>query len=98
MAEIDPGARIYFGIPPGISGVIVSEVDPLSAAAGAGVGEGDVILQIGKEPVGSIAQAISARSVITGPKILLRVLAWDGIKFVVLEERRRRNMGRNSKP
>lgn len=89
LAEIDPGARIYFGIPPETSGVIVAEIDPVSPVAGSGIGEGDVILQIGKEPVASIAQAIAARSKIRGSKILLRVLAWDGVKFIVLHDETR---------
>ena len=86
LAEIDPGARIYFGIPPEIRGVIVVQVDPGSAASRAGVAEGEVILQIGREQVASIAQAISARKKIDSGEVLLRILSWEGIKFTVLEQ------------
>ena len=33
-----------------------------------------------------MGQAIAARKKITGTEILLRILAWDGIKFLLLDE------------
>ena len=86
LADLDAGSRIYFGVPPEIAGVIVVEVDPGSAAARAGINEGDVILQIGRDPVASIGQAVAARKKVDGDEILLRVLSWDGIKFLLLDE------------
>ncbi|MFT4550671.1 MAG: serine protease Do [Verrucomicrobiales bacterium] len=86
FAELDPGARTYFGVPPEISGIVVVEIDPLSAAGRAGIEEGDVILQIGREPIASLGQAVVARDKIEGSKLLLRVLGWQGIKFTLLEE------------
>ena len=62
------------------------EIDPLSAAGRAGIEEGDVILQIGREPIASLGQAVVARDKIEGSKLLLRVLGWQGIKFTLLEE------------
>lgn len=97
LAEIDPGARVYFGIPPETSGVIVAQVDPMSPAARAGISEGNVILQIGKEPVASITQAIDARSKIVEPRILLRMLTWEGVKFTVLYEDKPANTNKKQK-
>ena len=84
LANLDAGSRIYFGVPPEISGVIVIEVDPRSAAADAGIAEGDVILQIGREPVASLGQAQLAAEKLSGDKILLRLLGWEGVKFALL--------------
>jgi len=42
-------------IPPGLSGVVVVDVDPASAAADAGFGYGDVVLEINRRPVRSVA-------------------------------------------
>ena len=42
-------------LPPGLSGVVVVDVDPASAAADAGFTHGDVVLEINRRPVGSVA-------------------------------------------
>ena len=86
IANLDAGSRVYFGVPAEIAGVIVVEVEPDSAAAQAAITEGDVILQIGREPVASLGQAVVAREKIVGDKILLRLLGWEGIKFALLDK------------
>lgn len=84
LANLDAGSRIYFGVPAEVAGVIVIAVEPGSTAASAGIGEGDVILQIGRETVASLGQAVVAREKAGDGAIILRLLGWDGVKFAVL--------------
>jgi S1-C subfamily serine protease len=44
----------------GISGVVVTGVDPESLAAESGIQRGDIIISINKKPVGSVKEYYSA--------------------------------------
>lgn len=52
--------RNQFNIPEEINGVIVREVDPNSAAAEAGLAQGNVIRMVGNRPVQSVNDAMNA--------------------------------------
>jgi len=54
--ELDRDTARRMGAPDGLRGVVVWRVDAVSAAADAGVERGDVILEIGRQPVSSIAE------------------------------------------
>ena len=45
------------GVPAGTSGAVITDLDPAGAAARAGLRQGDVILQVSRQPVGSAAEA-----------------------------------------
>jgi len=70
----------------GLSGVVVSDVEPGSLAAAAGIREGMLILRVGKKPVKSVAefrQALQGESLEEGILLLLRTE--QGNRFVVLQ-------------
>jgi serine protease Do len=72
VGDLDATARARMGLSPG-EGVRISRVASL-AARQAGLAAGDVILQVGKQPVGSTAQFESAlRGVKSGDRVRLLV-------------------------
>jgi serine protease Do len=64
-------------------GAVVVDVDPNSAAARAGIGEGDVILRVGKTPIASAAEAQrELGKVPSGGTVGLRVLREGQERFI----------------
>jgi len=59
-------------------GVVVTEVDPASEAAEAGLRAGDVITEVARRQVGSIDDAVKAAGKSKGGALLLRVTSADG--------------------
>jgi Do/DeqQ family serine protease len=55
VEELTPQVARQLGIPRNVQGVIVSDVDPSSSAAEAGLQRGDVIQSVNREPVTSVA-------------------------------------------
>jgi S1-C subfamily serine protease len=59
------------GLPAGTRGVIVTQVDPASPAAAAGLKEGDVIQEVNHRAVGSAADVTNALRRGNGESLLL---------------------------
>jgi len=75
IAPLDESARRRFQVPSSVKqGVVVSAVEPGSPAARAGLRPGDVILELGQQPVGSPQQFKERWSKVTGttPLLVLR--------------------------
>ena len=60
VEPITPEIARQLQLKPGAQGVVVSEVDPSSPAADAGLSQGDVIEQINRQPVRSSADVAAA--------------------------------------
>ena len=60
LAPLTPDAAAQLGLRSGAQGLLVRAVDPAGPAADAGIREGDVIEQINRQPVRSVADARSA--------------------------------------
>lgn len=56
VEELTPSILRDLGLPPGTKGVVVSDVNPSSPAADAGLRRGDVIQQVNRKPVTSVAE------------------------------------------
>jgi serine protease Do len=56
VRNLTPEIASQLGIPPGTTGVVVGGVAPSSPAARAGVRPGDVILEVNRQPVRSVAE------------------------------------------
>jgi serine protease Do len=72
------------GLPPGTRGAVVVEVVPGSPAAAAGLGEGEVIVEVDRHRVTS---ADEATAMLASPRKgghLLRVIGPNGIRFVTI--------------
>lgn len=86
VADLDAQARQQYAVPEKIKGAVVTQVDPASAAADAGLKAGDVILEINKRPVKSADDAVKLT---TNPKdriTLLHVWSNEGSRYLVVDE------------
>jgi S1-C subfamily serine protease len=72
------------GLPAGLRGAVVAEVQPDSPAAKAGLGPGDVIVEVDRSPVGSAEAAATALRAGGRKAHLLRVLGPNGARFVTI--------------
>ncbi len=86
VADIEPAARREFGISSRVQGALVTEVEPTSAAAAAGLQPGDVIQEINREPVRTAEDAVKLTESNESKKTLLRVWNRQGTRFVVVDE------------
>ncbi|MEX0956768.1 MAG: DegQ family serine endoprotease [Rhizobiaceae bacterium] len=66
IAELNDETRAQFEISDAVNGVVVTEVDPNSAAADKGIMAGDVITEIAQESVSSPQQAMDRISALKG--------------------------------
>ncbi|MBX7166354.1 MAG: Do family serine endopeptidase [Pirellulales bacterium] len=71
---------------PNTKGVVITEVDPASAAAETGLRPGMAVLRVGKKPVSSVEEFMAlVKSEATADGVLLLVRTSQGNRFVVLK-------------
>ena len=71
----------------GKNGVVVTEVDPKSAAADRGLKKGDVILEVAGKSVataGDVREAIEAASAEKKNSVLMRLRSGDASRYVAV--------------
>jgi serine protease Do len=88
VENLDRDARQQLNLPPRLRGAVISEIDPESAAARAGIRSGDVILEINKQPVTSAQDAVDLTSKSDSKKTLLKLWSRGSTIFVVVDESR----------
>jgi serine protease Do len=86
VGDLDNNARQQFELPNTVKGVVVTEVDPSSAAAEAGLKPGDVIQEINRKPVKTAEEAVQLTEKATDKTTLLRIWRNGGSHFVVVDE------------
>ncbi len=86
VSDLNSQARQQFEIPSTVKGVVVTEVEPNSAAAEAGLRPGDVILEINRKPVKTAEEAVQMTEKATDRTSLLRVWRNGGSRYVVVDE------------
>jgi serine protease Do len=86
VADLDAGARNEFEIPPRVQGALVTNVDPTSAAAEAGLAPGDVVLEINRHPVHNADDAVRLTSHGETRKTLLKLWSRGGTHLLVVDE------------
>jgi serine protease Do len=86
VSDLDQQARQQFELPGNVKGVVVTEVAPDSAAAGAGLQPGDVIQEINRKPVKSAEEAVKLTENQSDKTTLLRVWSKGGSHWVVVDE------------
>ncbi|HWW02157.1 MAG TPA: DegQ family serine endoprotease [Candidatus Acidoferrum sp.] len=86
VADLDNGARQQFQVPNHVNGVVVTDVDPNSASAEAGLQPGDVIQEINRKPVKSAEEAVNLTENVKDKTTLLRVWRDGNSHWVVVDE------------
>jgi serine protease Do len=86
VADLDSAARQQFDLPSNVKGVVITEVDPNSAAAEAGLKPGDVIQEINRKPVRTAEEAVKMTEKATDKTTLLRVWREGGSRYVAVDE------------
>lgn len=84
--DLSAEVRRQIGVPAGVKGVVVTQVEPGSAAAEAGLRQGDVIVEINRKPVTNAEQAIAMTEKAESKRSLLRVWREGGSRYVVVDE------------
>jgi serine protease Do len=86
VADITKETRTQLDLPADLKGALVTEVESDSAAAKAGLAEGDVIQEINRQPVESAKQAVDLTAKPDTKRTLL--LIWrDGVRrYVMVDE------------
>jgi serine protease Do len=86
VADLNKDARKHFEVPENVKGAVVTEVDPDSAAAAAGLKAGDVILEINRKPVADAQGAVQMTQKATDKTTLLRIWRAGASHFMVVDE------------
>jgi serine protease Do len=85
VQDLTPEISQQLNLPSGTHGVVVTSVDPASAAAAAGINRGDLIQEINHKPVTSASQYKQLMSGASGQPILLLINRGGITNFVVVE-------------
>ena len=86
VSDLDRPTRQQLSLPENIKGVVVTEVEPNSAAAEAGLRAGDVIQEINRKPVKTAEEAVQMTEKAADKTTLLRVWRNGNSQFVVVDE------------
>ena len=86
VSDLDNRARKQFEVPETVKGVVVTQVQPDSAAAGAGLRPGDVIQEINRKPVKGAEEAVRMTENAADKTTLLRIWRGGGSHYVVVDE------------
>jgi serine protease Do len=86
VADLDPRSRRQFEIPARIEGALITEVDPSSASARAGLRPGDVILELNRQPVASADEAVQLSAEAEEKKTLVKLWSRGATIFTVVDE------------
>lgn len=86
VSDLDPRVRQQLNLPPRMNGVVVTDVEPGSAAAESGLRPGDVITEINRQPVKSAEQAVEMTEQAKEKQTLVRVWREGASRYVVVDE------------
>lgn len=86
VGDITPQVRDELKLPARIKGVIITQIDPESAAAKQGLREGDLVLELNRKPVATSDEAVRLSEQIEGPKVLLLIWRDGRTRYLVIDE------------
>jgi serine protease Do len=86
VADLDQQAHEQYNVPKNVKGAVVTQVDPGSPAAEAGLKSGDVIQEINRKPVKDAQDAVNLTENSESKRTLVRVWEKGGSHYVVVDE------------
>jgi len=86
VGDITAEIREQLQLPAEVKGAVVTEVDPESASAKAGLARGDIILELDRKSVHNADEAVKLSDEIKGPKVLVRLWRGGTSRYVVVDE------------
>jgi serine protease Do len=86
VSDLDAETRAQLQAPAGLKGAVITQVEPDSASARAGLREGDVILELDHKPVANASEAVKLSEEIKGPKVLVYLWREGRRLFVIVDE------------
>jgi len=86
VSNLNQQARQQYNIPKDVGGALITQVDPTSASAQAGLQPGDVIESINRHPVTNADEAVQLTEHPRNKITLLRIWADGGSHYVVVNE------------
>ena len=78
VADLEPSVRRQLGVPPGIRGALVSDIEQASNSADAGLQRYDIIMEINRQPVSNSGDAVKLGRQAGGDQILLKIWRRQG--------------------
>jgi serine protease Do len=87
VQNLSPDVAEQLNLPAGTKGVVVTQVDPSSPAAAAGLDRGMVIQEVNHKPVNNISQYKQALSGLSNQSVLLLVNQGGVTRYLVVEPR-----------
>jgi serine protease Do len=85
VSDLDSSARQQYDIPANIRGALITAVDPDSTSADAGLHEGDVIMEIDRQPVRNADDAVELSKKVKADRVLLRIYRGHGSIYITVE-------------
>jgi serine protease Do len=85
VQNLTPSIARDLGVPTNTPGVVITSVDPSSDAAAAGIQRGDIIQEVNRKPIHSVAEYDRALSGIHDQSILLLVSRDSASRYVVIQ-------------
>jgi serine protease Do len=86
VSDLGQQERSQFNIPKNVSGAIITQVDPSSASADAGLKPGDVIEEINHHPVKDATDAVNLTTNTSDKRTLLRIWSAGASHYIVVDE------------
>lgn len=86
VADLTPEMREQLKVPPRIQGAIITGIDPESPSAQQGLLEGDIIVQLDRQPTPNAEEAVRLSEEIKGPKVMVLVWRNGANRFLVIDE------------
>jgi S1-C subfamily serine protease len=87
VENVTPETTRRLNLPSSARGVVITEVEPDSSAADAGLQRGDVIEEVNRQPVANAGEFDAALQKANKKSVLLRVRRAEGARFVVVQPR-----------
>ncbi len=86
VGDLNRASRGEYEIPGAVKGAVVTDIDPNSASANAGLAVGDVILEINHKQVHTADEAVKLTEKTDTGKTLLKLWSRGGTRFLVVDE------------